>query len=101
MSTSPSDETRGKQSAAGPGHDPGVHCLTLPRNRITARSQQVPRLGEGALLQCNTERVTACQFVFGDASEDILQLVNATVPAKMLFGDTQCSCKENLPVKPH
>lgn len=72
ISTSPSDETRGEQSAAGLQHDPHMHRLALPRNRITASSQQVPRLGEGVLRQCNAERVTVCQFVFGDASEDIV-----------------------------
>lgn len=70
MSMSPSDETRGEQSAAGEGHNPGVHHLALPRNWIAATSQQVPRLGEGALPRYDTDRVTTCQFVFGDASED-------------------------------
>lgn len=70
--TSPSDETRGEQRAAGLGHDDAVHHLALLRNQITASSQHVCRLGEGALLQPNTERATACQFVFGDASAGTL-----------------------------
>lgn len=97
-SMSPLDEARGKQNAAGLGM---ILASTVSHSQGT-RSQTVLSKYQGSVRNSATRRKSPRASLYLLMLVKQVTLVSkCSCASKMLFGGTQCICKENLPVKPH